>query len=56
MDDMRKPQGSKERQPVEPQRRPWHAPQFFVAGLASTLATQQANSDGTSHNPPGTLS
>jgi hypothetical protein len=56
MDDMRKSEGSKERQPVEPQRRSWHAPQFFVAGLASTLSTQNANSDGTSLNPPGTIS
>jgi hypothetical protein len=46
MDEMRITQSSKERQPVDPQRRPWHAPQFFVAGVASTMAQQHAGSDG----------
>jgi hypothetical protein len=46
MDEMRITQSSKERQPAERQRRPWHTPQFFVAGLASTMTQQGGAVDG----------
>jgi hypothetical protein len=46
MDEMPKAHDSAAEQPAGPKRRQWHAPQFFVAGLASTVATHNANSDG----------
>jgi len=46
MDEMQETPSSKERQPLERQRLPWHAPQFFVAGLASTFAQNNAAHDG----------
>jgi hypothetical protein len=54
MDEAPKTQSLNERKPIDPQRRPWHAPQYFLAGLASTLAQQQAGSDG--HVGPPNLS
>jgi hypothetical protein len=51
MDEMRKAQDSAAEQPADPQRRQWHPPQFFVAGLASTVATHNALSDGQTSAP-----
>jgi hypothetical protein len=52
MDEMEKTESVKERQPVERQRRPWHTPQFFVAGLASTLTVGQAGKADGATQPP----
>jgi|HubBroStandDraft_3_1064219.scaffolds.fasta_scaffold04316_2 hypothetical protein len=46
MDEMRKAHDSAAEQPAKPERRQWHTPQFFVAGLAATVATHNAASDG----------
>jgi hypothetical protein len=46
MDEMRKAQDSAVEHSADSQRRQWHAPQFFVAGLASTLASTHAFTDG----------
>jgi hypothetical protein len=46
MDEMQRTQSLKEQQPAQRQRRLWRAPQFFVAGLASTLAQGNGGTDG----------
>jgi hypothetical protein len=38
-------------QPAQSSRRPWHAPQFFVAEFANTLTQGQAQSDGAAQAP-----
>jgi hypothetical protein len=51
MDEMQKAHDSAAEQPADPKRRQWHAPQFFVAGLASTVTTHNAASDGATFAP-----
>jgi hypothetical protein len=46
MEEIQKAHDSTAEQPADPKRRQWHTPQFFVAGLASTVATHNAASDG----------
>lgn len=51
MDEVHKAEQLAERQPARLGRRAWHAPQFFVAEFANTLAQGNAQSDGHSGAP-----
>lgn len=51
MGDSRITQGSPEDQAVSLERRRWHAPQFFVAEFAGTVAQGEAQSDGATAAP-----
>jgi hypothetical protein len=42
---------SPKEQPAGPQRRGWHAPQFFVAELAATVTQLNGGFDGASAAP-----
>jgi hypothetical protein len=46
MDEVQKAEQSGKEQAAHLARRPWHAPQFFVAEFANTLAQGNAQSDG----------
>lgn len=53
MDETQKPQASSgEQQRLLPERRKWHAPQFFVAGLGSTFTVANAGTDGAPKGNP----
>jgi hypothetical protein len=51
MDEAQKAGENATRQPTQSNRRPWHAPQFFVAEFANTLVQGQAQTDGAAAAP-----
>jgi len=52
MDETQKRQGSSGEQQPLPERRKWHAPQFFIAGLGSTFSVLNAGHDAAPKGNP----
>jgi len=51
MDDHENPGAKGPASQILPPRKPWHAPQFFVAELASTFTVANGGNDGAPSAP-----